>query len=466
MTILSQTSKKRLSIIAYTGFIFLALILASPNFAFADSIFNSTGDCNSSDQLQVTTAEGNGIGTYQWYSGNVGDISTPVGGSWSYLGNTTYTIHGALTPTTLGNYYTFMTSYGYWDLVKRTDGGCESSFNATYALGYTLISWGYNATGTPVVIGGAGVPQLTSIVSVTPANGTTIATSTTATIGADVYISPSQYNSSEYVEIAFIRNQDLQSTGGSPALLTTTFDFPVASGVNIVSTTTDLETTGQYNMTTSLKQTSLTESILNFFGFGQVGNLFDNSTLIATSTTFIVGAPTAYDIFEASTTNSINDFIASSSIPVSACDPISGSFSLTGCMGLLFTWQTAPMNAEMTTLQKTLFSYAPWGYVTRTMTILTSGATTTIPAISFTFPADYPVPFFAGFSLNFNPWQYFTFYQNFKSDPSTGSAEDAWQIMAPLFTSFCWLWTAWLIFSDLLKLSKGSPEHEHNNLNV
>ena len=450
MLFLRQIAEKLRAIIAYTLPFLLALILLSfPTSARADTLqyvsMQSDGDSTGWSAFSNVS----GDFSLRCYAGNFPDISTFIGGFQILTGWSNPPVFNdelGWETTNTGNAY---------NLGITTDGNYWCGFNE---LGGSTSYYGYQFYVSATRSGGVWTSSVyntaTRILSVTPLDGSTISTSTTATIGANVFVNADQFNASEYLEVSILRNQDNQANA-NPQLLTTTFDFPIASGgENDFTTTTPLTITGVYTLTAQLRQSSLTQNVLNFFGFGELGAFFANSTLLSTTTSFTLGAPTAFDIFNASTTEALNAFVASSTLSLGVCSNWT-QFNLLDCLSLVFTYQPSPMLTEFSTLQKTLFSYAPWGYVTRTMAILTSGATTSVPAIGFSFPSDFPVPLLAGFSMNFDPWNYFNFYQNFKSDPSTGTPEDAWEIISPIFTSVCWLWTAWLIFSDLLGIDAG-----------
>lgn len=220
----------------------------------------------------------------------------------------------------------------------------------------------------------------THIISTTPAGGSTVASSTAATIGTSVYIRAEDYQSGEYVQMKYAPMASFQLSVADPNLLYTTITFPINSaGETDVSTTTPFTFTGQY---------SLTETIYThytFFGLFNIGT----DAVLATSTTFTVGMPNGYDNFVASTTQSLSDYIASSTVSLASCTSFT-SFNLGDCMNLLFVPQSGPIISALNSFRLGFLSYAPWGYVTRFVTILSSASTSTIPVMSVTFPLGAP----------------------------------------------------------------------------
>lgn len=222
----------------------------------------------------------------------------------------------------------------------------------------------------------------TRIISTVPAGGATVATSTSATVGADVYVNPLDYKNGDYVEIKYAPYSSYQAAVADPNLLFTKIDFQIAtSGESDFSTTSPITTQGLYTMSTTLYGPN-TYDFFNIFSFN-----LGSSALLSTSTQFTAGSLSGYDIFVASTTASINAYLASSTVSLASCTSFT-SFSLGDCMNLIFVPQAAPIEQALGAFKEGFLSYAPWGYITRFITILSGegAATSSLPVLSATFP--------------------------------------------------------------------------------
>jgi len=255
--------------------------------------------------------------------------------------------------------------------------------------GNSTGSGGINFTGALfyIIYDDAGVNTATRIDVVVPADDETIATSTTASFSATGYVNSADYLDGTYLEIRYAPYSAGQSATANPDLLFTTLALPISSsGDFIVSTTSPVLTKGLYTMQTQIKTGSWVNSVLNFLGFGQFANV---GILSATSTQFTAVELSAFDIFVASSTESINAYIASSTVSLSACTAWT-SFSLGECLNLLFVPQPQPISEALSNFKNGFLQYAPWGYLTRTVVILSGTATSTIPDFSFMYTLDGP----------------------------------------------------------------------------
>ncbi len=229
----------------------------------------------------------------------------------------------------------------------------------------------------------------TRIVSVAPGNKSTIATSTAATFAASGYINPVDFKTGMYIQIQYAFYGDALLPTPDPSQVFKTINFPIAtSGPFVVSTTSPVSKTGEYTMQTRLKTPSLLSDVLSFLGYCSTGCTGGNIR-ISTSTTFVAVMPNGYDAFVASTTNSITAYLASSTISLASCSSWT-SFSLGDCLNLLFVPQVRPIDDALSNFRNTFFSFAPWGYVTRVVVILSSNATSSLPLIDVTMPLGRP----------------------------------------------------------------------------
>lgn len=241
----------------------------------------------------------------------------------------------------------------------------------------------WDGIGTPIQEGAA-PPSQTTIISVAPINNTTVSSSSPVVLGGYVYVLPDDFSDGMYLEMKYARYSDYQAAVASPELLYTTYTFPItASGFSTFSTTTPSTLRGgQYTMTSTIKSASMLNGVLNFFGFGQFANF---GTKTSTTTQFVVGELSGYDKLVASTTQAIADYMASSTISFASCTSWT-SFDLPNCLNLLFVPQAAPIAAALDNFKNEFLSYAPWGYLTRTVAILSNTASSSLPTFSVTFP--------------------------------------------------------------------------------
>lgn len=227
----------------------------------------------------------------------------------------------------------------------------------------------------------------TYIADVTPPNGATVATSTTFTFGGHGYVTSADFVSGMYLQIKYVRLSDLQAAVANVDNLYTVFNIPITqSGEFTLSTTTSLINTGQYQILSSIRSPSLVNNFFNFLGFGQFATLGIQS---ATTTVFTAAHLSGYDIFVASTTASIDSYLASSTISMASCSSWV-SFNLADCMNLLFVPQVGPIRTALNSFKDGFLSYAPWGYMTRFLVIVSGSATTSLPAISIPTPLGDP----------------------------------------------------------------------------
>lgn len=356
----------------------LALV---PSFALAATREVAWGSGWPSSGFSFNAADVNAAGiaptdniTFITYAGTYPDTSTqtfntgPIFLTTILLGPN-YVVGGPMSDYStdgVGNYY--------GEYVSNTNG------NTAVAAWY----WdGSTATAIPNGV------ATTRIISVTPYDGQTVATSTTVTFGATGYISGSDFADGMFLEIRYANYAKANIPAGpaSPDTLFTTIDFPITSaGPFDLSTTSPATFGGQYTMQTQIKSGSILNSALNFLGFGQFAT-FGIQT--ATSTNFVAGAFNGYDTFNASTTEAINNYLASSTISLAACTAWT-SFNLGDCLNLMLVPQTQPLVAALANFRDGFLSAIPWGYVTRALVIFSGGTKAALPVIHIQVPLGDP----------------------------------------------------------------------------
>lgn len=358
---------------------------------------------------------------------NSGESVTPSGGSVIVIrarGSTTYT------PPSL---------HECWS------GDCYTSFNEAWI----------EISSTPYV-----VDTTTRIIDITPANAATIATSTTATIGGEVYINPADYMSGMYYRIKFARYSSSQASVANIEGLYTTFDFPLVSGLNSLSTTTPITAIGKYTMQSQIRKPSITTTVLSWFG---LTNLYDGGKVMEQRSTFIASQLNGFDTFVASTTAAIDTYLASSTISMASCTSWT-SFAFSDCLALLFVPQAEPIGSAFEDFKNGFLSYAPIGYITRVAEILSNSATTTLPDVTYTFDDEFPVEALQGQNFTFSPWEHLFVSGSILNDQLVSRGDDpknVWEIFEQLITLIVYMTLAFMVLKDLTHIH---PQRKSDHL--
>lgn len=240
----------------------------------------------------------------------------------------------------------------------------------------------------------------TRIVSVLPVASSTVATSTTT--GGSVYINPADFVSGMNFTVQFTNQTKATSLSYSAA---DAYDRAVGTGV--LSYTFPILSSGFTSFSTS---TTFAFSGLTFGNYQIVspnflssipfiGGFFNPTTKAALSDSFTVNALTpldqaisvgqtavaSYSLYGTNATNT----------PVELyCNPLSSSpaatFSIVSCAGILIIPSSDQMLNVWNQLYAQVLQRAPWGYLTRFVTILTGQGTTTLPVIAIETPLGRP----------------------------------------------------------------------------
>lgn len=102
---------------------------------------------------------------------------------------------------------------------------------------------------------------------------------------------------------------------------------------------------------------------------------------------FIVGTSTFIGNISQNLWGDLDDFYNGSSATTSAalaatCNPLSGNFGVRECSAFLFIPDGQQLRNTMNEARDNIFKRVPWGYFSRTITILSNPATTTLPTIT------------------------------------------------------------------------------------
>jgi len=211
-------------------------------------------------------------------------------------------------------------------------------------------------------------------------------------MASEFYVNTTQFSDNMFLRFRWKRNQDDQSAVALVAAQGgnwTTYDFPtddwtVLEGYNTFATTTTIHNTGQYTLEVQLRKTSLLSTIGGWFG---LGNFFDSGLVVSSSTQFIVGEQTPYDLYVASSSQGISNFIASTTISTdeikSYCS-LSTSFSFVDCLASLFVPNQQDLDATLSLAEQNIFTHFPFGYVNDFIQIVSTTTEGSLVALNAT----------------------------------------------------------------------------------
>lgn len=223
----------------------------------------------------------------------------------------------------------------------------------------------------------------TRIISSTPANGATIATTSAGIVGGSAYVNSSDYRHGQFIQLQLRRNSNIYQ----PFLAL--YNFPISSsGAFSFSTTTDLSLGGDYTINIQLRNPegigAIFDNVFSFFGIGAGQPV----AIVSTTTIFTAASSSAFDILQRNIKAGIANIAASTTISAAVCNIT--SFQLGDCLSVLILPTQAELATDFQEFRDGFLSYAPWGYVTRLGVIFSGTATTAIPVISATFPLGTP----------------------------------------------------------------------------
>jgi hypothetical protein len=307
--------------------------------------------------------------------------------------------------------------------------------------------------------------SLTRIVSVTPKDKETVATSTSGAIGASIFVSLKDFSPSDYVYVRFRKNSDTQIAVANTSLFDKTLIFQIASsGDATFSTTTPLTEIGKYTMSVQIRKQSTIYNIFDFFGLS--GLLGDYSVLVSTTTSFYVSTSTIYDRFVDTYSGRVSDALSSTTLDACSWPP-----NIYGCvhgLALVFFIPTDEDYAsDYQTIRDDIFSRVPFGYIKRFSDIISATSSQPLPAINYTFSTSTGSilqPILGGENIHLDPFAYATgsVLADIKSDGANGLPKlSVWDILSPIITTGIYLTLAFMIVHDLTGVLKhGSGQEE------
>jgi len=294
---------------------------------------------------------------------------------------------------------------------------------------------------------------LTRIVAVDPETTdpiTVVSSSTPVTISSSVYVNEADYVEGMTVkQTIFIKNPKAGSliaggviTAVEQTLGTLVFEYPIEHALSSdFSTTTIFSTIGLRTMKTELLKPQ--------FSFWSIFGLNPSTFAVVTRwDSFLVATSTLGDILNANLIGAVDELgVATKTVTsLQSCNPL-GSFSLADCVVGLFIPSAEDFVNLFAALQDEFLTRMPIGYVTRTVTILTNNATSTLPSLVLHLPAGSPL---SGTSTIFSVDESLTGATNLlTSEYTSDSGSNLWDIITPLFKVLIYLILFFIIINDV-----------------
>ncbi len=427
--------------------------------------------------------------------------------------------NGTISATTAGNQYTYYEQVPHGTPFSLPYINSQAGVTATISLNVgdydvyisycsnilgALCATGINDIGTEsyeIVYSGSGFATINSIgaiktqfISITPLDGQVIATTSQTSVGLPVaqypndpngvsyfctttdcsnglglattslhwtgYVNPDDFaTSSTYIQV-------LISPSGTGFTGQSTYNILIPnSGSFDISTTSAVIYGGGNKMDASIvtKVPNVNFSCL----WGILDCLLTNTNLTASSTIFQVGgtslSPSDQHYLQTLGTpqglkEGLQAMGSTTAQLAQACNPFSG-FDVGKCISGLIIPADTDLNFEVNTLHNLVLSRAPFGWISRILSFMTSGATTTLPVLSYTFQSDSPL---AGKDITFDTGAYMqqasAIVANAKSDV-TGDQKNVWQIMEPIVDLLLWLVVLFGIIHDVSGLHLINNRH-------
>jgi hypothetical protein len=353
---------------------------------------------------------------------------------------------------------------------------------STHASQWTGTIYQDGATGTsggggdvrtdalPVMgTGGGGDPLTgtTHVASTTPADLQNTATSTSYFWGVSGEITPDDYDSTAWVEMAYY-NDTFAQAAVSPSVVTETQKWDLGtSGSFSFSTTTNFSNAhlGRYYMTTSIKKDRFT-----IFGFS-----FWSQTLASKYTTFYVSTSTAH--ITVTGWDSLVDMnnpanITAIEAGITTCDFSWGDLASTTKISSFLTCLVVPDSHSLAItfnqFQNNVLTLAPWGYITRFVNILASTTPVEPPPLTYKFGSSSPAvlrTITASDPITFQVFDYMGSSSpllQIKADD--GSNKNVWDIIDPFVTFLVTLGVLLVILGDIMGFEMPHAQTENERM--
>lgn len=436
------------------------------HFAFADVSFIGS----SVSDIQVSLTDG-GSNPYTYWAFST---STDLATGQCTGGNPTTSFYGLFLIFGVGSTDTCFPSLGLPANQSLPSG-------IYYVLESHVFPYVWSKYGTLVVSGDSynGSDFSTRFISVTPANGALISTTTqfqcggfdfqaiycdsaTTTLSWNVYVSSSDYvASSTFLRFTLTSGVGVSNLEGVRAGYGGLIDIPIlSSGFSTVSTTSNMLAMGAVREDSSIILPVTDSAWYCVFGFCST-----STAIVATSTLFTVGTSTEADRILAETlgtTQGLVNQVASSTASVSGyCNPFGGKFDIVSCLYASVQYLVVPpsdkLNVALSVFYDNTLHIFPFGYITRFVQILAMTGSVEPPALSYTFGSSSP-SVLAGTNVTFQIYD----SQNmgttsplYLAKTDDGTNKNIWDIVDPPITTLTAIMVLYVILNDLLGLEIG-----------
>lgn len=296
----------------------------------------------------------------------------------------------------------------------------------------------------------------TRIISVTPQDNTTQATSTSFVFDVEGYINENDFD--DVYDVTLEWKAKHSQVAGCEAGINSTFAicaFPTSTGTYevrltdlgtfTVSTTTSLLNIGQYYYTVKV-----TKPRFSFLGLELFTDL-----IVSTSTDFTLATSSKADIVSQESTNALIEFsegIVGNTVDACVID-FSGSFDFQDCMISFFLPDREYIIDTIDNLREDFLVKLPMGYLTRFVEITISTPTSTLPTISYT---SSNTSIFNGASFTFDPFETLSSTTGIVSSAVSDSndPQNVWDIMEYPIYIVVYLTLLFMIVHDVTGVSK------------
>jgi len=303
----------------------------------------------------------------------------------------------------------------------------------------------------------------TRVISLSPANGTTTATSSAFELEGTINIMPVDYVEGTVFRLMVMHKSSMQQVSMLQAWETAVngtyvgtvgFEFPVsATGIYTFSTTSDFSAypEGEYAIQGAIIIPGETGGLWDRFldMFEQYGGGVGDERLYEKNSTFIIGQLTWYDEVVNSVVESRQMTMTNSLV----CSPFSEDFEIVDCMYFLIVPSTAQLQSLVDNLFTSVLRIAPLGYVTRFLEIVTLSDPTMPPALTYTDGTSAPEAL-QDRTVSFQIFESFDLVTTIVADD--GSNKNIWDIVTPFFDTIIALGVLGVILFDVISL--GLPD--------
>lgn len=482
---INTNMKRALSTGLSTALIALALFIFAPSSASADGVFSgwdyTPSDTTHSEPFNfgglLSTLPGtlnmygfqiyvHSVGTAPFYAGLENPNGSPPGLGCTEI-SSQITGTGFQTITLASPVSVSMAGSGVAAIQLFTNSGCTNTVtgNGGWSAGgdgsdtYRIVYW------APIVPSNIN----TRIDTVTPADKSSISTSTPYTEASTGYINANDYVNGAQLNMS-VKSNSQTITGFFPSIEQNLSCFfgttignnesenpacgnivvPISSpGSYSFSTTTPaVKNAGTYQLVTSI-----TVPTFSLFGF----NLGSN-TLVSTTTSFLGAATTTADAIRSTQLTGIAALLGGATFTQDNCVFGGGSFDIGLCVDYLMVPQQSDIDNSLSAFKEGAMAREPWGYATRFVTILTASTTpTSLP--SWTANVAISSTSYTTFSFNMSDMITGGANQlNAVTDPYSGLTLR--QVVEPFIWLFIGISLLIIVFHDLMAMGhhkKGSP---------